>query len=317
MGQHSVVHAFPGQGEFSAPALTQAVRRHALVRKTLTEVFACVDEVGTRYGIPPLGPELLKSTGDLSADAPGAYQLAFFGTQMTLHRALVEIGMPPDRVLGISFGEIAALTAAGILTLDGGARAAIRAARSLLHYPGGMTLLLTTLSHGEEIIREATSGDVTIACVNHPNEIVVTSSLSQELDCLEQYAADHDVHAIRLPIPFRCHHPTMAIEADDLADSLRQIPTTTARLPVYSAVHARPYAAGDDVHRRATDSLVLPFCLPQALRAAAPDGPTVWMELGTGKSFARAARHTLGALHTVVSPLADPDFSWENPGGNP
>jgi [acyl-carrier-protein] S-malonyltransferase len=315
MSRRHVVHVFPGQGDFSLIALTRAVHESAPVKDSFLQVFPRIDAAGANYGIPALTERLLAPSPptehDLDALAPGAQQLAMYGAQMTVHQALTSIGLPADRILGVSFGEIAALAAAGVYSLEDGARAAIRAARSLLHYPGGMTLLLASPHQAEDLIRLSGARDAVIACVNHCSETVVTSPDCRELDCLEQCAADNQVRALRLPLPFRSHHPSLAFEANDLSGLLHSTTTEAPSIPLYSAVHSRAYTLDDDLISRAIDSLVLPFHLPEALSAASPEGPTLWLESSPGKAFTRSARRTLRAPHEPISPLVDPNFHWE------
>lgn len=316
MSQRCVVHIFPGQGDFSIKALTHAAKEHTCVRKAVRSVFECVDRVAQDFGISPLGPDLLDGTPptseDLASRVAGSHQLALFGAQMSIHYALKDAGLAPDRILGVSFGELAALTASGVFTIESGAHAAIRAARSLLHYPGGMTLLSTNSDYAEYIVRRSGSTSIAVACINHANEVVVTGPDTRELDCVEQCAADNDVRAIRLKVPFLCHHQALEAEANDLVSALERVPTNRACIPIYSAVHARAYVAGDDLHRRPVDSLVLPFHLPTALNAVAPEDPALWIEIGTGGSMARMAQHTLHRPHTIHSPIAEADFPWNS-----
>src|SRR5205823_6408376 len=139
------VHLFPGQGDFSAGALVRAARADGTIRTAAEQVFEAVDRVAAERGLQPLGSWLLGPTPptarDLAGDATGTSQLAVFGASMTVHQALCHSHGTPSAVVGVSFGEIAALTAAGVFTLHDGARAAHDLARVLASCPGGLTLL--------------------------------------------------------------------------------------------------------------------------------------------------------------------------------
>ncbi|MBD3004847.1 acyltransferase domain-containing protein [Streptomyces sp. 5-10] len=324
MNHRHVVHVFPGQGDFATGPLLRALHELPAIKKAVTEVFASIDPVGAEYGIPSLGSALLAPDPPdetvLADLAPGAQQLALFGSQIAIHQALKSIGLPPDRILGVSFGEISALAASGVCSIEDGARSAIRAARSMLHYPGGMTLVFASPEQTERLIDQAGEGGAAIACVNHGNEVIITSPDSRELDCLEQCAADSGIRSIRLPLPFRCHHPSLETEAEDLCRAMRHIRINSTGIPFYSAVHARAYTAGDDLLRRVADSLVKPFDLRSALAAADPGEPALWLEVNSGKALTRSARRTLRPPHTLYAPLTDPAFTWEMPtlaGANP
>jgi [acyl-carrier-protein] S-malonyltransferase len=314
-----VIHVFPGQGDFSTAPLLRSLREQPIIKKIFVSTFARIDPVGEEYGIPSLGSALLSpdppDESTLSDLAPGAQQLALFGAQIVAHQALSAIGLPPDRILGVSFGEITALTASGMCSIEDGARTTVRAARSMLHYPGGMTLVFASPERSAEMIEQAGEGGAAIACVNHGTEVLITSPDTRELDCLEQYAADNGIRAIRLPLPFRCHHPSLKTEAEDLCRTMRRVRINPTSIPVYSAVHARAYTAGDDLLRCVADSLTRPFNLPAALAAASPRGPAMWLESNSRKALTRSARRTLRAPHILHAPLTEPSFPWETKDG--
>lgn len=316
MAGRPIVHVFPGQGDFSAEPIVQAIRNNPVVKKAVAETFSAIDVVAVEYGIPALasaflGPAPPTST-DLATGPPGTHQLALFGSQMAVHYALISIGWKPDRVLGISYGEISALTASGAFSLETGTRAALQAARCLLQQDGGMTLILASETRVKELLEQAQVEDTVIACVNHRREVIITSPDERELLCVEQVAADESVRSVRLPLPFCCHHPSLESAAKDLADFTRRRPTHAVHTPVFSAVHERAYVAGDDLHQRACDSLTHPFHLPQALVAASPDEPSVWLEMGTGTAITKVTNRMIPEDHTALSPLTDPSFTWED-----
>lgn len=309
-----VVHLFPGQGDFAVSPLVRAARAHACVRTAVTEVFGQAEEAGREFGIAPLTRALLSdsppSGRDLAAATVGTPQLALFCSSVAVHRALCAIGLAPDQVLGVSFGEIAALTAAGVFDIADGARIACLLARQLTHCAGGMTLIGAAECRTRALLREAGSPELALACVNDPGETVLSGPLTA-LAAVEELAARQGLPAARLRLPFSSHHPSLTGPADAFAASIRPLAARPARVPVVSAVHGGPYRPGDDVHRGLANCLISPARLPKVLHQLTTRRPALLLEAGTGRALTRNARHTLPpAAAGAHAPLADAGFPW-------
>ncbi|MCC2274026.1 acyltransferase domain-containing protein [Streptomyces sp. ET3-23] len=314
----SIVHLFPGQGDFSLSALLRAARTHRPVRDALAGVLRQADGVAAEFGIRPLGPWLLGSSPpsgrELAAAAPGTPQLALFCSSLAVSRALGAVGLEPERALGVSFGEIAALTAAGVFDVAGGARIACLLARSLARCDGSMLLLQTGEEQTLVLMRAACTRGLALACVNDPGETVV-SGASPAVAALERLARRRGVTATRLRLPFLSHHPSLTDEAHCFAASIRRVPAAPARFPVHSAVLGRAYGKEDDVHRGLADCLVRPARVPEVLRQVWTSPVTLLLEAGTGQALTRSTRSTLPAAAAMAhAPLADPGFPWRHPG---
>jgi [acyl-carrier-protein] S-malonyltransferase len=314
-GRQRSVHLFPGQGDFSVSSLVRAVRTRSGVRSAVAEVFEQVDQVAVERGLAPLGPRLLgqnpPSGRELAQAPPGTAQLALFGASLAVHQALCRSYAGPSAVVGVSFGEIAALTAAGVFTVRDGARAAHDLALVLATCPGGLTLLSCSESAARSLLWEAGAGDAVVAVVNDDRSVVVSGPVPA-LIRVEKTATDAGVTAVRLRLPFSSHHPGLRSAAEAFAASLRNYARSAARIPVYSAVAGRRYRPEDDVARGLADCLVRPALVPAVLRRAAEDWPGVFFEAGTGDALASSARRVLAGSPAppVHAPLAEPDFPW-------
>ncbi|MFE9120400.1 ACP S-malonyltransferase [Streptomyces sp. NPDC007172] len=283
------------------------------------EVLEEVDQVAARRGLPLLAPWLLGTappSGRDLAEAPvGTAQLALFGASVTIHRALSERLGPPDAVVGVSFGEIAALTAAGVFDIAQGAAIAWELGRILTSScPGGLALLGCGESAACSIASQADSRDVVVACVNDPQESVV-SGPSDQLALVEKRAAGLGIAAVRLRLPFSSHHPALGRQAKEFAQVVRRYPVRRMTCVVLSAVARRPYVPDDDLAARLADCLMRPAHVPDAIALAAghtlPGQRLHLFEAGTGSALATNARRILaGQPATVHAPLADPGFSW-------
>ncbi|MFF4697202.1 acyltransferase domain-containing protein [Streptomyces chattanoogensis] len=296
----------------------RTARAVPVVRAAVAEVFGRAEDVGAEFGIPPLGGALLGDTPpsgrDLAHGPVGTAQLALFCSSVAVHRALCGIGRAPDRVVGVSFGEIAALTAAGVFDIPGGARIACLLAQHLQGCGGGLTLLGAGEGRANALLREAGCPGLAVACVNDPGETVISGPL-QELQTAEKCAQRQGLSVTRLRLPFSSHHPALKGPADAFAAAIRTVPARAARLPVHSAVRGGPYGPGDDVHRGLADCLVRPARLPEVLFQVTTPAPALLLEAGTGRALTRNVRCTVPpSAARAAAPLGEPGFSWA-PGG--
>ncbi|WP_226599136.1 acyltransferase domain-containing protein [Streptomyces violascens] len=311
------MHLFPGQGDFR---LTPLLRASGPLRRAAREVLEEVDQVSARHGLPLLAPWLLGATPpsgrDLAKAPPGVMQLAQFGASLAVHRALCERFGTPDAVVGVSFGEIAALTAAGAFEPAEGAEIAWELGRILIGTcPGGLTLLGCGDRAACSLLSRAAAQDTAVACVNDDRETVVSGPVNQ-LQRVEKAAAGRGVEAVRLRLPFSSHHPALRRQSEEFTQAVRRHPARPTRCMVVSAVARRCYVPGEDLAARLADCLVLPAHVPDAVTLAAahllPGQALRLYEAGTGSALSQNARRILaGRPATVHAPLADLGFfSW-------
>ncbi|MCX4744400.1 acyltransferase domain-containing protein [Kitasatospora sp. NBC_01287] len=300
------VHAFPGQGDFPLSPLPRALVAVPELRAAVAEVFRAADPAGAEFGVRPLGPWLLApappSGAALAAEVPGTAQLALFGLCLAAHRALARCGLPADRLLAVSFGEIPALTAAGALAVPDGARLACRLGQLLHTAPGGLTVLRASAPRVRALLARCGAREVVVACVNDAGETVISGPPAALLDA-ERAAGAAGVEAARLRLPFRAHHPELREQAAAFEAFARALPWRPPRLPVHSAVAGRAYQTGSDLPRALADCLVRPAELPPVLRQAVGPG-TLVLETGTGRALSESIRRTVPGAR-IRAPIAD------------
>jgi acyl transferase domain-containing protein len=292
------VHLFPGQGDFPVRDFAAAVTADKALREVAEDIFASIDRDSSSRKVPELLPWLLSETPpggrELAAAPLGTEQLALFGASLTVHKDLVRRYGLPAAVLGVSFGEIAALVAADVLTVRDGAHLAYVLACVLSEVQGGLALLACGESTVAGFLTRSDTGDIAVACVNHAEETVVSGPLEQ-LELIEERARAAGFRAVRLRLPFSSHHPTLTAQADRFADAVRTRRLRPARVPVYSAVAGGAYGPDGDLARGLADCLVRPARLPEVLHRLRADGHDTFFEAGPGSALSRAA-------HLVLTP---------------
>ena len=159
---------------------------------------------------------------------------------MAIQIALVELwkswGIKPEGTVGHSIGEVAAAYTAGALTLEQAVQVIYHRSRGQNKATGKGKMLAVALTEKEA--RQAIKGleaKVSIAAINGPNMI----ALSGDVDALEkvenEMARKEIFHRyLKVTVPFHCHH--MEPLKDELIDSLKDLQSSPAKLPLYSTV---------------------------------------------------------------------------------
>jgi [acyl-carrier-protein] S-malonyltransferase len=233
--------------------------------------------------------------GDLATDTARLQPALFCASVARLHA----VAGPIACVAGHSLGELAALVAAGVLTVEDGLHLAVargqamdRAAR--MGPPTGMAAVLAPI---EEAAAIAERFGLTVANDNSPNQSV----LSGALECigrLERGAHALGVRAKRLPVPAAFHSPYMAPAATEFAEALHGVRLRPPRVTVFSCHSAAPF---EDVRRELVEALTGPVRWRETVVAMRRSGVEEFVEVGPGRVLSGLIRRI--APDARVDPL--------------
>ena len=129
---------------------------------------------------------------------------AIFVTEYSLYQALRAEGCQPDRLLGSSLGEIAALAAGGLLAPESALELLVDLSLvfETLCEPGGMTTILGDPDDFDAL--SARFPGLELVAANHSKHFVVGGPTSS-LDGLEAEGSRRGLISFRLPVPFAFH----------------------------------------------------------------------------------------------------------------
>lgn len=296
---------FPGQGSFASGVLADIGSAFGSVTRTLL----AVDAVAMEFGHAPLSQVLLQPPTDsahhMLGDDPDVEQIGQFATSVALAALLeAEYGIEPDVVFGHSFGEVAALTVAGVLTVADGARVVcerIAAVRGAGVGAGGMVAVEMNAVRARHLIGVLDDWRLSVAAENSPLQTVV-SGPEDSLDRVSTLAGQLTVRATRLRIGYPFHNPMMYSATDRFGRSLRDIVFSRPRRRVYADLLGRYLTSGDDVRAMLAAHLTEPVQMLAAVRRMFDDGIGRLLECGAGTVLTRLAVQSLPAV-TTIAPL--------------
>lgn len=266
---------FPGQGS-QRPGMGASLREHSAA----AEVFARIDAAtgaNTRRLCEELSEDELRQTQNA--------QLALYACGVA---AFAASGLEPDVAAGHSVGEYAALAAAGILTIEDGARLVQRRgdlmARSGELRPGTMAAVLGLERDAlEAVCRDASTDDdvAVIANDNCPGQLVI----SGDKTAVERAAALAGERGAKRVLPLNVsgafHSPLMQASAEAMGMALRDVNFRDGAFPVVANVTAKAESGGwADLLESQLRSPVLWTGSVQTMRAMGVD---TFVECGAGE----------------------------------
>jgi malonyl CoA-acyl carrier protein transacylase len=238
-------------------------------------------------------PELLEKVTELVGEDPFARveentrfaQPAIFCASVVGWDAL---DLHPSAGAGHSLGELAALTAAGVLKRDDALELVVLRGRLMGEARNGSMLALVgaTLEDAREIAAE---GGVTVANDNAPGQVVLSGDVDA-LDKTEQIAADRGTRVIRLDVAGAFHSPLMQDAVAPFRAALDDVELGEPSFTVYSCASAAPFT---DVREELANALISPVRWRETVVAMHEAGAPSFVEVGPGKVLARMGKRIL------------------------
>ncbi|MFB9908782.1 acyltransferase domain-containing protein [Allokutzneria oryzae] len=297
---------FPGLGAYSTGMLRQAAREHPEVAET----FAEIDRAAAHHGVSSVTQVVLhgepRPIREMLSLPTEILQLAIFGASVVTHRVLTAAGLRPYALLGHSFGEMAALVAAGAFSLADGVRLVCARAEALADWEGkgAMAAIGANEAVTGHLIGALDEPELVIGCLNAPKQTVISGPV-EAIERAGRAAKALDLFYAKLHLPYASHHPSARAAVGrflGLMDGIEQKPLEHR---VYSPVHGRWYSDSDDLKLAVAECMVLPVRFTDAVRDLHAADTTVFVEAGALNALTRCVELTVPGVRTIA-PLLDP-----------
>lgn len=225
---------------------------------------------------------------------------------LAVHDLLAQAGVHPEMVAGHSYGELAALSVAGVLApetlleLSRGRAESIFAA--LGPDPGAMAAVSASPREVEETLAGTPLAEqIVLANHNAPRQVVIsgpTAAVDAAVGRLR--GTGLNVTALRVACAF--HSPLVAGSVPRFAALLADLPVYPPQIPVWSNRTAQPYPQEpDQVRRELAEQLASPVAFVDEIEAMYAAGARTFVECGPGSVLSGLVRRVLeGRPHSVV-----------------
>ncbi|WP_245950584.1 acyltransferase domain-containing protein [Saccharothrix carnea] len=273
------------------------------------EVLETIDAVTAEHGFEPVAPLVLErdapALDELLAKNSDQLDLAIYAINAAGFEMLSGLGLRPDVLVGHSFGEFAALSAAGAIPVADVARmACIRteAFRRADPAEGGLLALDVPAWRAEHLVGLLDDPGLRLAIDNGPGQTVV-SGPSASLRAAEGVATGLGFRATRLRARYAFHNPVLSLAADIFRDSTADVRVTEPRVPVFSPILGRHVRTVADVQEVITRNMVAPVRFYDALITLFRSGTTAFIEAGARQALTGIVRSSLPPSARAVALL--------------
>jgi acyl transferase domain-containing protein/NAD(P)H-dependent flavin oxidoreductase YrpB (nitropropane dioxygenase family) len=291
----AVAFLYPGQGSQRTGALGELFVAFPELRHYL--------EIGRRWAdrllpVTAFDPARQREQSDQLRDTRVA-QPALGICGLAVSHLLGRTGVRPDMSGGHSYGELVALSTAGAfdpLTLldlsDARATAILTAAGE---DPGTMAAVPATASEvTAALAAHGLSGDVTLANLNAPGQVVI-SGPTQAVDRALAALREAGLKGRLLPVACAFHSPVVAAASAQFSGALATREIAPPALPVWSNRTAAPYPADPGLIRAELAAQVsAPVRFSDQVEAMYAAGARVFVEAGPGQVLTGLVRAVLG-----------------------
>ncbi len=285
-----IAFLFPGQGSQYVDMLADVAvrfpavhdlfaRADALLREQLQEPLA-------RVVYPPSAFSRQEERRQARALARTRYAQPAMGTaDLALFELLTGCGVRPDMAGGHSYGEYAALCAAGVFAFDDLVRLSEARGRFIVESadpePGTMAAVRADRDRVAAILADRPG--VWIANLNSPEQTII-SGLERAVQEAVQEFTDAGVAARTIPVACAFHSPVVAGAAARLQEFLADMTLGAPAFPVYSNRTAAPYpATRQGIVRLLAEHLVHGVEFIRQVEAMFEAGARLFVEVGPGR----------------------------------
>ncbi|KAJ5769696.1 Type I Polyketide synthases (Type I PKS) [Penicillium odoratum] len=311
-GPPPLAFAFTGQGASYKSMKLDLFRDVPYFRSQILDL----NSIAKTQGFPTFIPALDGSHPKDHAHSPVITQLALVATEIALARYWASLGVKPEVVVGHSLGEFAALHVAGVLSASDALYLAGERARLLEHKCKiGSHKMLAVRASVEQIAQSAGDRPYEIACINGPEETVL-SGTSGEIDALSEIFKADGYRSISLDVAFAFH----SAQTDPILDEYEEIAHRgvvfhAPNLPIISPLLRKVIFDDKTVNanylRRATrETVSFSAAIKSAQKISTIDDTTVWIEIGPHPVSISFVKSTLSATGALVPSLRRDEDAW-------
>ncbi|MET9658363.1 SDR family oxidoreductase [Streptomyces sp. NPDC006510] len=299
-----IAFLFPGQGSQRPGMLADLFVSFPELQR-----FLRLDESAAAALFPPAGFDEAgrRAQADRVTDTRVA-QPALGITALAAHHLLGRVGVRPDMTAGHSYGELAALAAAGALGPEellwsSRARAESVFAASGADDPGTMAAVTASATQVTAALEKAgVAESVVVANHNSPRQTVISGPTDDVETAVERLRAQ-GLKATRIPVACAFHSTLVAAAGDTFAATLASVPLETPSIRVWSNRTAAVYpTAPEAIRAELAAQIGSPVRFVEQIEAMYEAGARIFVETGPGAVLTRLVTEILGDLpHRTVT----------------
>jgi malonyl CoA-acyl carrier protein transacylase len=204
------------------------------------------------------------------------------------------LDLEPAMAAGHSLGELGALAAAGVVSVEDALRLVVLRGRLMAEADDRGSMLALLGGTPDDARAIAAAAEVTVANDNAPGQVVLSGDRAKLAEA-EEAAREYGVRAMPLDVAGAFHSPSMEPAVAPFRAALDDVELAAPRFPVYSCSTAAPFT---DVRAELTAALTRPVRWRETFRAMLDAGADDFVETGPGNVLSKLAKRiTREAAH--------------------
>lgn len=304
-----VAFLFPGQGAQRVDMLSEL----AVLFPEVRSGFESIDNVLRTLGKPLVSPVVFppppfrdeeRGSQKAALAETDVAQPALGGASLGLLRLLEKLGIQADLVAGHSYGELVALHAAGVYSLEALARLSESRGQFIKTAAGEEPGTMAALAAGPGQVEALLQGLEGVSAVNWngPKQTVVSGSPYGVAAALRR-AQQSGIRGQELAVSCAFHSPIVAAASRPLADLANALEPRSPRCQIYSNVTGAPYPADPVVIAdQVGNHVASPVRFASMIEAMHDAGARVFIEVGPGSTLTSLVGSILGSRsHLAVA----------------
>lgn len=290
-------YIFPGQG-------TQAVGMGKDIYEKYEEarnVYKLIDNA--------LNENIEKLTYEKSQDELNKTentQISIYAMSMAILKILESKGIKPVAAAGLSLGEYSALTAAGVISLEDGAKV-VRTRGKLMQnlVPEGNWAMAAIIGLEDNQVEEAcskvTDGFVKAVNYNCPGQVVVSGEKDAVVKAMENAKELGAKRVIELKTSGPFHTEKLQAASAELKKELEKVNFQSFEIPVIKNYNGEKYTAEDNMVEILANHVVNPVKFGKSIETMLEMGVDTFIEIGPGKTLSGFVKKVCKKLEKEVN----------------
>jgi acyl transferase domain-containing protein len=273
------------------------------------------DRLSKAHGFESFLPMVEDSGGTLKITEVQK-QLSILAVEMALYRLLGSLGVRANLVIGHSLGEYGALYASGVLSASDALYLVGHRARILDNMPQSNECGMLAVQTNQENVRalQTTHGALEIACINGPNDLVLSGPLSACKTARVQLQ-EKSIACQLLPVTFAYHSSHVDGVLPELEKIANKVHFGQPEIPFISPTRETVISEAGTIDSsylrdQTRRSVLFHGALLQCQEKGLIDENTVWLEIGPKPLCINMIKASIGSHIRALPALKDNEKPW-------
>lgn len=233
-------------------------------------------------------------------------QISIYVMSMAILKILESKGIKPVAAAGLSLGEYSALTAAGVISLEDGAKI-VRTRGKLMQNlaPKGDWAMAAIIgledSKVEEACMKVTNGFVKAVNYNCPGQVVVSGEKEAVAQAMENAKELGAKRVIELKTSGPFHTEKLQEASTELKKELEKINFKDFNIPVIKNLNGEEYGKEDNMVEILSNHVVNPVKFGKSIEKMIEMGVDTFIEIGPGKTLSGFVKKVCKKLEKEVN----------------